>query len=263
MPRKFIPVSLAAIALLSNCGGGGGTTGTDSNPPPSLQNAVISGYEIIDTSIAAVVGETNEAAGTITIDDLSGTFDYAEGNGLLSGGGSITFLATEADVVAYFRAEPDSGSTRQGIVGVLTPSDELPPSIANPTYTGMASLIVVEDEFLWQLTGSSTVEADFSDGLALVTIDGLSGVVIDASADSTDVSNVGSLTFSDVSIVNGSLSGGMAGLDSSQISSSLSGSEIVDLKGAFYGEQATAVGALFLVEDEANLSIQGGLIGSR
>lgn len=43
----------------------------------------------------------------------------------------------------------------------------------------------------------------------------------------------------------------------------VSGSETVDLKGAFYGEEATAVGALFLVEDEANLSIQGGPIGSR
>lgn len=271
---------LAMVTLaLPACGGGGGGGGGDesSDPadvvyialanPTSTASSTLAGHELAPGtgSLSQIAGNLDRALHRATIDGQSGDINTARTSILLDAGGTIALNLGPTAFVSSYTSQPLVGMPTFGVIGVATASSDLPlTGTASFTSASGAAIQIIDGSAVYDLTGTTTAEVSFGNGgnvdLTLSNLDGTRTLGISGAVAVTDVATV---TIDDAVIAGGAFSGGTATFDSTEISTALSGSEVVSLSGGFYGPRADEIGGVFVVDDTSGpgpLLLQGTFV---
>lgn len=237
----------------STCGGD--TRGNDTEDQSFLDPSATGSVSVTAVSLDSTGRETNTLTGTADLD--AETIDFGTLNadlnasgtaGELGGGGQISF-GDSTDFAIFYEASPQGEPRTIGVVGIGTDAGDMP-STGSATYEGVSEVTIVDNLTSYELTGSSTIEADFGSMTVTTEIDALSGTATAGAAAPDNVSDIATITFNQSTIDGATFSGGTASLTSAEIAS-LSGSEATSLDGAFYGPAADEAGVVFLIDDAA------------
>ncbi|PUB09953.1 transferrin-binding protein-like solute binding protein [Yoonia sediminilitoris] len=267
-----------ALSSLVACGGGGGGGGGDADPSQlpryvdladatSTQTSGLVSHQLNPATITVALREGTfiRADNSFTLGDLAGRIDAARKTVTLDGGGTITLEDGDTSFVAMYTAEPFVGNPTVGVVGVSTEARDLPVS-GSVSYAGSSQIVIIDGSALYELRGSTQAAATFQDGGGDVdiTFADLNGTR-SGPGDPADVTNVARIQIDNAMIANGGFTGGTATLTSTQITTTLSGSEVVTTSGGFYGPRADEIGGVFVIDDtqdEGSLSLQGSFVAN-
>ena len=264
-------LSLVAMSTLAACGGGGGG-GTEEISGPvyiglsdttSSQISALQSHQFDDeATVTSSTGTLTRAANGFTLGDLAGSIDPTRATVTLDGGGTVTLNAASTSFVAMYSVESISSSAT-GVVGTPTTSSDLPTS-GLVSYAGSSIIGINDGEAFYNLTGSALAKVTFGSGSGDVdmTFTDLNGTKEGPASGATVVTEVVTITIDSAVIANGVFTGGTATLDSTQITATLSGDEIVSTSGGFYGPGADEIGGVFVIDDTAggSLTLQGSFL---
>ena len=239
-------------------GGGGGTTPTPT--ATSLWNGPLSASVIQSKAISTETGTADDTDKSFTIGSLTGTYDSSTGITTLDDGGKIQ-IDTSNDEVGLFIAETGSGATSFGVVGYQTATAKLPTGSA--TFNGASYVIINDGAAIFELDGTAVTDIDFGSGSGKSVLDGLDGTRTDAGLNVTNVTDVGRITFNDLSVTGGSFTGDTGTVISNHLAAINSGNQVIDLQGSVFGVDGGSVGGVFIFDDTGNgsLFIQGAFTG--
>ena len=161
-----------------------------------------------------------------------------------------------------FSAGPAGGDPSFGVVGIPTAIGEWPDGSVTATYSGTTNFSIVDATSYYDLVGSASVTADFGAADLDATFSSLSGTYSDGVSASQNVTDVATVSLNNAVISGNTFSGGSAEFSSTQITTDLTGAELVDSSGGFYGPNADEVGGVVLVDDTASgsLVLLGGFV---
>lgn len=270
MLMRNTALSLVAMSSLAACGGGG----TEGSSEPvyigladttSTQTSTLQGHQFDAATVTSSSGALNRATDGFTLGDLIGSFDAEQQTAAIDGG-TITLIADTTSFVAMYSIESALLST-SGVMGVPTTSSDFPTS-GIVSYAAGSSIIGINDgDAFYNLTGSAVADVTFGSGSGDVdlTFTALNGTREGTTSGSTNVTEVGTITIDNAVIANGVFTGGTATLDSTQITATLSGNEIVSTSGGFYGPGADEIGGVFVIDDTAggSITLQGSFVADR
>ncbi len=229
----------------------------------STAAATLGTHQINPTSstVTLVTADFDRSTDRIIVSGLAGDIDGSRVNVTLDDGGFITIVDGPTDYVARYTGQPQNGDPFFGVIGVPTVVTDLP-SPGTATYTGVASsqIQIIDGSAVYDLTGSTTASVDFDGGDVDVTISSLDGTRMDGVSAPTNVSNVAIVRIEDADLSGNTFSGGNAAFESSQISTALSGTEIVNTSGGLFGPSGDELGGVLLIDDTSGagtLLIQG------
>lgn len=248
----FLPLPLLA------CGGSdsGGVVVVDPGyatlfDPTSDLTSALSAHGLNSTTlvVASGSGTLDRANDRVAGAGLTGDVNASRTLITLDVGGTVTITDGATDYVAMFLAEPSGDDPSFGVVGIPTAIADLPDSSVTATYSGTTNFSIIDDTSFYELVGAASVTADFGAGDLDATFSSLDGTRKDGSSASADVTDVATITLRDAVISGNSFSGGTAEFTSTQISTDLTGEELVESSGGFYGPDADEVGGVVLVDD--------------
>lgn len=256
LTHTLVLISLAA------CGGGGGGSddsggsnngGSGDQGSPGFADANATGTVSLsvvsldsgDRSTSASTGTLDRDQDTLSLGDLSGDINSDRSEVALDGGGQILLTTGENEYSRFFDATPSGDNRTIGIVGISATNM---PTSGDVTYSGTSMLTIQDGVNIYDLTGTSNVQANFDSGLVTSTIDDLSGTQQIGPTGSVDVNDVATITFSGSEIDGTTFSGGTAEMTSDTITA-LSDSAQSSLNGAFFGPDAVETGGAFVIND--------------
>ena len=256
LTHTLVLISLAA------CGGGGGGSddsggsnngGSGDQGLPGFADANATGTVSLSAvsldsgnrSTSALTGTLDRDQDTLNLGDLSGDINNDRSEVTLDGGGQILLTAGANEYSRFFDATPSGDNRTIGIVGILATNT---PTSGDVTYNGTSMLTIQEGVDIYDLTGTSNVQANFGDGLVTSTIDDLSGTQRTGLTGSVQVNDVATITFSGSEIDGTTFSGGTVEMTSDTITA-LSDSAQSSLNGAFFGPDAAETGGAFVIND--------------
>jgi hypothetical protein len=213
------------------------------------------------SAVTTASSEFDRSADRIVINGLAGDIDDARVNVTLDEGGFITIVDGPTDYVARYEAQLQTGDPFFGVIGVPTLVTDLPsPGVA--TYTGVASsqIQIIDGSAVYDLTGTTNASVDFGAGNVDITLSDLAGTRTDGVSAATSVNDVAVIRIEDAGLSGSTFSGGSAVFDSSQISTVLSGTEVVNTSGGLFGPNGDELGGVLLIDDTSGagtLLIQG------
>ena len=275
----FSTLSLAA------CAGGGGAeapadamgpgSGGSATPVTATQIALFDQTATEATALSA--HQIDSTAGTVTsrtgtldhgIDQFSlggwtGALDKTTGDVVIAGGGTATVTEGATDHVAIYSAQRAGANPVFGVVGQATDVADMPSGLA--TFTGVSEVTIIDSVANFDLAGTTQIDVDFGTGRMSVTMDNLSGTRttgIGASASLTDVARI---DVTNMTVTGNGFSGGTATLSSPYVLGTLTGNEVTETAGGFYGPKGVEAGGVLRVDDTAtgDLLIQGAFVGSQ
>jgi hypothetical protein len=203
-------------------------------------------------AIASDSGTLDRANDRVTGGGLTGDVNASRTLIALDAGGTVTITDGATDYVAMFSAEPTVGDPSFGVVGIPTEIADLP---VTATYSGTTNFQIIDGNATYELVGTASVTANFSQLDLDATFSSLDGTRSDGVSVSEDVTNVATVSINDALISGNSFSGGTAEFSSTQITTDLTGAELVESAGGFYGPDADEVGGVVLVDDTATGSL--------
>ncbi len=254
MRFRFNPCLLILPLPLFACGGSGpGGVEVDPNYPPLFDptsdvTSSLKAHSLNTTTLAISTGSgsLDRVNNRVTGGDLTGDIDAARTLITLDAGGTVTIIDGSTDYVAFFSAEPLLGDPLFGVVGIPTEIADLP---VTATYSGTSNFSIVDNTSYYELVGTASVTADFGAGTVDATFSSLDGTLTDGVSATQNVSNVATVSINEAVIAGNTFSGGTAELSSTQITTDLTGAELVDTSGGFYGPNADEVGGVVLIDD--------------
>lgn len=229
----------------------------------STATGALGTHQINPTSsnVTSVTAELDRSTDRITVSGLPGDIDGTRVNITLDEGGLITIFDGPTDYVARYEAQPQNSDPFFGVIGVPTRVTDLPsPGVA--TYTGVASsqIQIIDGSAVYDLTGTTNASVDFGAGNVDITLSDLAGTRTDGVSAATSVNDVAVIRIEDAGLSGSTFSGGSAVFDSSQISTVLSGTEVVNTSGGLFGPNGDELGGVLLIDDTSGagtLLIQG------
>ena len=259
--RFHLNVCLLVLPLpLLGCGGSG-SGGVEVNPDyPTLLDTTsdvtstlkVHGLNTTTFAIATGSGSLDRATDRVTGGGLTGDVNANRTLITLDGGGTVVITDGATDYVAMFSAEPLGGDPSFGVVGIPTAIADLP---VTATYSGTTNFSIVDGTSFYELVGSASVAANFGAGNLDATFSSLDGTRKDGVSAPQNVTNVATVSINNADISGNTFSGGTAGLSSTQITTDLTGTEVVDTSGGFYGPNADEVGGVVLIDDTSTGSL--------
>jgi hypothetical protein len=241
--------------------GGSGYGGVEVDPDyPSLFDTTsevasalkVHGLNTATLAIATGSGSLDRASDRVTGGGLTGDVNATRTRITLDAGGTVTIIDGSTDYVAIFSAEPLLGDPSFGVVGIPTAIADLP---VTATYSGTTNFSIVDNTSFYELVGTASVTANFGAGSLDATFSSLDGTRTDGVSATQNVSNVATVSINDAVISGNTFSGGTADLSSTQITTDLTGAELVDTSGGFYGPNADEVGGVVLIDDTGTGSL--------
>lgn len=254
--RKLIG-GLSSILVLSACG-----TSTNSNfrggipvddtvaffdtSSDAISN--IKAYTFDSTAIAITTptGTINRQPKTIFLGALNGPLDLSGNPVALTTGGTITLEDVGASYVARLTTSPIGANPLVGVVGVPTDPSSMPGSTA--TYTGDTRFQLIDGTTSFTMTGSATVDADFSNGLVDLSISSMNGEKTDGLTAPITVTNLGSMSITGAGINGTDFAGGAFTMSSTQITNLPAAPIPNAMVGGFFGPDAQEVGGIISVD---------------
>ncbi len=251
------------------CGGSPSSspdTVLDNTIPLDADSEAASGFAFAITDLNGTsetgTGVLDRSESTFTANGFGGTYDVDSDVLTLDDGGQATFTNIQ-DYSAVLLVE-GTGGTQFGVLGIL-PS-EVPTGAAS--YTGTTELTIVDADGVYELSGQMVGVLDFGGSFndLEVTFQDLDGTKTDGFGqpvgDVTDVAVI-SLNVDEVGTSGAFSVTGGASVTSDQLSTVLSGREIVIHAGSFFGPGYDEIGGVFVIDDgtTGSLEISGTYIG--
>lgn len=262
--RFHLNACLLALPLPLLACGGSGSGGVEVDPDyPALfdttsqETSALTAHGLNTTTlaIASGSGSLDRANDRVTGVGLTGDVNAARTLITLDAGGTVTIIDGATDYVATFWAEPTVGDPSFGVVGIPTAIADLPDGTVTATYSGTANFSIIDETSFYELVGSASVTADFGAGDLDAAFSSLNGTRTDGLSAPQNVTNVATVSINDAVISGNTFSGGSAEFSSTQITTDLTGAELVDTSGGFYGPDADEVGGVVLIDDTATGSL--------
>ncbi len=276
---------IALSLSLAACGGGGGGTGGGSGggggggggtPDSFLDPNATQTFSLTSLSSqggSAGLRDDDSATGqSITIAGLPGQFNAARDRIDFDGdAGTADILSVATEQVAIFNAKPDGSEPFLGVIGVVTPTGDLPDRDGVTYQSDAAARFVIIDgdaRKTFIMTSDVLVTANFSGNtLDMVFDDFVGDSLLAGEDDLVPVSNIGTLEIDDADLIAGVFSGGTPDFTRSQgsaISTDLALDGVTTVtSGTFFGEGAAEVAGVVIIEDGTNnLSFQGGFVAN-
>ena len=235
--------------------GGSGSGGVEVGPDyPSLFDTTseetsalqVHSLNTASLAVAAGSGSLDRANDRVSGGGLAGDVNATRTLIELDVGGTVEIIDGSTDYVAVFLAQPLSVDASFGVVGIPTAIADLP---VTATYSGMTNFSIVDNDSFYELVGAASVTADFGAGDLDVIFSSLDGTRTDGVSAPQNVTNVATVSINDAVISGNTFSGGDADLSSTQITTDLTGAEVVETSGGFYGPNADEVGGVVLIDD--------------
>ena len=265
------PIALlagASLILLTACGGGGGggsvsdfveTLSPPANPFDIADGAIVA--KVLTPSENTVASETGTVTdGAFVVGDLEGEFNGASTIVGLRGGGGITLAANGTEYVGLFDASPQGGARSVGVIGLSTPTANLPSGSLR--YTGISQVTIVDGAELYDLSGDVTVEAVLTGSSPSITtmLNNLDGTRTDTVSDAVDVTDVAEITISGSALDGAAFTNGSASLTSDNVTALTSGATAA-LQGGIFGLNGEEVGGVGVITDSVDVTFD--FIGRR
>lgn len=256
--RLCLNACVLALSLPLFACGGSGTGEVEVSPdyPPlfdttskETSNLTAHGLNPTTLAIASGSGSLDRANDRVTGGGLTGDVNTARTLITLDAGGTVTIIDGTTDYVAIFSASPSGDDPSFGVVGIPTAIADLPDGSVTATYSGTTNFSIVDNTSFYELVGSASVTADFGAGDLDATFSSLDGTRTDGLSAPEGVTNVATVSLKDAVISGNTFSGGTAEFSSTQITTDLTGAELVESSGGFYGPDAGEVGGVVLVDD--------------
>lgn len=251
---KSVP-TIIALTALSACGGGGGggvsfddtlSFSAASNDPANV-NVYLTSQGSDEITVSS--GQYNRDDDTFDVDTLSGSFNAADSSIALDNGGR-GLVSDNREFSGLIAIEQASG-TQFGVFGI--PATDVPDS-GTANYAGESTVVIVDGEAVYDLTGTSSIDVDFAADRLKTNLNNLNGTRTDA-ASVTDVTDVAEMELTFVTIEDGAFEGGFFDLFSDQLNTFESGDETVLHNGELFGPDAAEIGGVFTVDDTATGSL--------
>ena len=243
--------AIIALTALSACGGGsggGGGVSFDDTLSFSAASDAPANINVYLTSqgsdeITVTDGQYNRDDDTFDVDTLSGSLNAAESTITLENGGR-GLVSDNREFSSLISIEQASG-TQFGVFGI--PATDIPVN-GTANYAGESTVVIVDGEAVYDLTGTSSIDVDFAADRLKTNLNNLDGTRTDLTGviDVTDVAEM-ELTF--VTIEDGAFEGGFFDLFSDQLGTFESGNETVLHNGELFGPDAAEIGGVFTIDD--------------
>lgn len=269
--RSTAIVLLANLTLIA-CGGGGGVTSMTERPTPentpklfdrvSTESAELA-VAVLDSAARTTRTETgtlDRADDRATTGDLTGDLSANRQLITLDGGGSITLVPGDTGYASRFIATPAGEDRTIGILGIATQENNLPTGSAS--YSGDANVTIQDGATLFDLSGTSSIEADFAAGSVTTTLSGLDGTRTEDLDAPVNVTDAATIEVSESALNGGIFSGGTASVSGSGLAS-LSDSAMTSLTGSIFGPKGEEAGGVLVIDDRASgrLQVFGDFVG--
>ncbi|MEJ8563142.1 transferrin-binding protein-like solute binding protein [Yoonia sp. GPGPB17] len=269
--------SLTVIAL-SACGDGGSGDSDEGSPDSdpvtyvqifdatSTETSELSGHELPSgsTTLGLLAGTLDRSADRATVGALSGDINALRTQIDLDGGGIITLDELSTAYVTTFTSQPNAGIPSIGVIGIPTAAGDMPTTGTVTLYADSAgsSIQIIDGSAVYDLTGAVSAEVVFNSNDVDLVFENLNGTRSTGVAAPQPVSDVATITIDDASIAGSVFTGGTATFASTEITSTLSGTQTVQTSGGFFGPEADEIGGVFIIDDTtgATLLIQGTFI---
>ena len=234
-----LAAATGSMILLAACSSGGGT---------QYDTLATSGAEKIYFSGKNNSGSYNGGTGTITLNGSSGKLTNGGTAAVLSDGTSLAISRGGASYSAVYAAS--GANSGFGAFGVKTRKRDLPIA-GSARYSGITTVVVANDNGLYDLKGDAGFVVDFANDIAALELNNLDGVLRTGTSKSTKIKDFGQISIVDIAISGAALSGGQASVTSSRIDK-LSNKNKADITGAFFGPGADEAAGKFEIDDTNN-----------
>lgn len=270
---KFTKFALPLL-FSTSCGGSGKEVNTD---PPTIKyeflltadskkKRTLIAYVLDPTNstVSKVIGSIGPGGQGISIGPHT-TDDSATNLVLqLENGGQLTIDPKSLEYSSTFALEPLGENPTFGVFGIPTFDFDVPIT-GTASYSGGATLQILDSGNIFDLQGDLTTLIDFSSSQLDINIDQLNGAVVGSDGIQSSVSDVASLDLLDVDIIGSNFSGGEAFLSSDIILTPLTESSLTQVEGGFFGPSGAELGGSLSIFNNSGINdllIQGFFWGN-
>lgn len=261
--KVFQYSALCVVNALASCGGG------ESSPSPSevaiypsLETTTIDAtselISIVPSSngvLTVTSGELTGTSGQVVLGSRTGELNSATGEVVFNDGSVLQLRNAPTEFVRIHDFQNFSADAGFGVIGAQTHATDLPSREATYSLQDGGIVAVNAGTSFYSLQGDVRLVVDFEDyqdNSLTLEIDGLDGQVFTQNGEETQVFDVLDLTITNVSVENGTFSGGDLQFDINETNgdlSPLSGEETLLLEGGFFGPEGIEVGGAFTIDD--------------